>query len=133
MKYLGDVGVYEKVDERDAIARNQVTALDTKWTDKKSIRGDRMQIMSRLAARELKSGDWCTGTHPLEAFKAMVSIAAHRRDTFSSATHTCAVHAPARVARVTALGCVSQQSNLCVPHFLSRASAFLVVHIQRYG
>ena len=28
-------------------------------------------------------------------------------------THTRAVHAPARVARVTALGCVSQQSNLC--------------------
>ena len=33
MKYLPDLVVYEKVDERDAIARSQVTPGDTNWID----------------------------------------------------------------------------------------------------
>ena len=33
LKYLRDLGVYEKVDERGAIAQYQVTTVDTKWID----------------------------------------------------------------------------------------------------
>ena len=33
VKYLPDLVVYEKVDERDAIARSQVTPGDTNWID----------------------------------------------------------------------------------------------------
>ena len=33
LKYLRDLGVYEKVDEREAIAQFQVTPVDTKWMD----------------------------------------------------------------------------------------------------
>ena len=40
LKYLRDLGVYEKVDERETIARYQLTSIDTKWIDTdKSIRG----------------------------------------------------------------------------------------------
>ena len=38
LNYLRDLGVHEKVDEREAIAQYQVTPVDTKWIDtKKSI------------------------------------------------------------------------------------------------
>ena len=33
LKYLRDLGVYEKIDEREATARYQVTPVDTKWID----------------------------------------------------------------------------------------------------
>ena len=33
LKYLRDFGVYEEVDEREAIAHYQVTPVDTKWID----------------------------------------------------------------------------------------------------
>ena len=33
LKYLRDLGVYEKVDEREAIAQYKVTPVDTKWID----------------------------------------------------------------------------------------------------
>ena len=34
-KYLRELGVYEKVDEREATAQYQVPAVDTKWIDTK--------------------------------------------------------------------------------------------------
>ena len=33
LKYLRELGVYEKVDERAAVAKNNVTPVDTKWVD----------------------------------------------------------------------------------------------------
>ena len=33
LKYLRDVGVFEKVDEHEAIAKYQVTPVDTKWIE----------------------------------------------------------------------------------------------------
>ena len=33
LKYLRDLGVYEKVDDREAIAKYQLTPIDTKWID----------------------------------------------------------------------------------------------------
>ena len=50
LKYLRDLGVYEKVDERDAIARYQVTPVDTKWTDTNQA----FEPRSRVATREFK-------------------------------------------------------------------------------
>ena len=57
LKYLRDLGVYEKVDERETIAQYQVTPVDTKWVDTdKTFEGEPMQIRSRIVAREFKSG-----------------------------------------------------------------------------
>ena len=57
-KYLRERGMYEKVDERDALSRYQVTPVDTKWIDTiKAFEEGPMQIRSRLAAREFKCGD----------------------------------------------------------------------------
>ena len=48
LKYLRDLGVYEQVDEREAIAQYQVTPVDTQWIDtNKTSEGEPMQIRSR--------------------------------------------------------------------------------------
>ena len=55
LKYLRDLGVYEKIDEREATARYQVTPVDTKWIDTdKAFEGKPMQIRSRLVPREFQ-------------------------------------------------------------------------------
>ena len=33
LKYLRDLGVYEKVDEKEVVAKYGITPLDTKWVD----------------------------------------------------------------------------------------------------
>ena len=46
-----------------------------------------MQIRSRMCAREFKSDDWpdlYAGTPPLEVLKAIISIGAKHKDTFST-------------------------------------------------
>ena len=50
LKFLRDLGVYENVDEREAIAKYQLTPIDTKWigTDKACEGGaDASQIKNR--------------------------------------------------------------------------------------
>ena len=79
LKYLRDHGVIEKVDERAAVAKYTVTPVDTKWSTDKAFEGEPMQIRSRTVAREFKSGyraGLYAGTFPLEALKAITSIAA---------------------------------------------------------
>ena len=87
LKYLRDLGVYEKVDEKEAIERYGITPIDTKWIDTdKAFEGEPMQIRSRICAREFKSDDrpdLYAGTPPLEALKAIISIAANHKGTFS--------------------------------------------------
>ena len=87
LKYLRDLGVYEKVDEKEAIERYGITTIDTKWIDTdKAFEGEPMQIRSRMCAREFKSDDrpdLYAGTPPLEALKAIMSIAANHKGTFS--------------------------------------------------
>ena len=87
LKYLRDLGVYEKVDEREAIEKYGVNPIDTKWIDTdKAFEGEPMQIRSRKCAREFKSDDrpdLYAGTPPLEALKAIISIAANHKGTFS--------------------------------------------------
>ena len=40
LKYLRDLGVYEKVDEKEAVEKYGVTPVDTKWVDTdKAFRG----------------------------------------------------------------------------------------------
>ena len=39
MKYLRDLGVYETVNEREAIAKYQLAPIDTRWIDTDSVRG----------------------------------------------------------------------------------------------
>ena len=57
LKYLRELGVYEKVDERAAVAKYKVTQVDTKWVDTdKAFEMEPMQIRSRFVAREFKSG-----------------------------------------------------------------------------
>ena len=58
LKYLRELGVHEKVDEHAAVAKYNVTPVDTKWVDTdKAFEGEPMQIRSRIVAREFKSGD----------------------------------------------------------------------------
>ena len=87
LKYLRDLGVYEKVDEKEAVEKYGVTPVDTKWVDTdKAFEEEPMQIRSRICAREFKSDyrpDQNAGTPPLEAFKAIISIAANNKGTFS--------------------------------------------------
>ena len=61
--------------------------MDTKWvhTDK-AFEGEPMPIRSRTVAREFKSDDrpdLYAGTLPLEALKAIISIAANNKETCS--------------------------------------------------
>ena len=58
LKYPCDLGVYKKVDERAAVAKYNVTLVDTKWVDTdKAFEEGPMQIRSRIVATEFKSGD----------------------------------------------------------------------------
>ena len=86
-KYLRDLGMYENVDEKEAVEKYGITPVDTKLFDKdKAFEGEPMQIRSRMCAREFKSDDWpdlYAGTLPLEALKAITSIAANHKETFS--------------------------------------------------
>ena len=87
LKYLRDLGVYQKVDEKETVAKYEITPVDTKWVDTdKAFEGQPMQIRSRMCAREFKSDDrpdLHAGTPPLEALKAITSIAANNKETFS--------------------------------------------------
>ena len=82
LKYLRDFGVYEKVDEKEAVAKYGI-----KWVDTdKAFAEEPMQIRSRMCAREFKSDDrpdLYAGTPPLEALKAIISIAADNKEKFS--------------------------------------------------
>ena len=79
LKYLRELGVYE-ANERTAVSKYNVTPVDTKWVDTgKAFEEEPMQIRPRLVAREFKNGDrpdLHAGTLPLEALKAIISIAA---------------------------------------------------------
>ena len=58
LKYLRELGVCEKVDERTAVAKYNVPPVNTKWLDTdKAFEEEPMQIRSRIVAREFKSGD----------------------------------------------------------------------------
>ena len=55
MKYLRDLGVYEKVDEKEVVAKYGITPVDTKWVDTdEPFEGEPMQIISRKCAREFR-------------------------------------------------------------------------------
>ena len=75
LKYLRELGVFEKVDERAAVAKYNVTPVDIKWVDTdKAFEEEPMQIRSRIVAGEFKSGDrpdLNAGTSPLEALKTI--------------------------------------------------------------
>ena len=87
LKYLRDLGVYEKVDEKEAVEKYKVAPIDTKWIDTdEAFEREPMQIRSRMCAREFKNDDrpdLYAGTPPLEALKAIISIAANHREIFS--------------------------------------------------
>ena len=53
LKYLRDFGVYEKVDEKEAVEKYGITPVDTKWVDTdKALGREPLQIRSRMCARE---------------------------------------------------------------------------------
>ena len=87
LKCLRELGVYEKVDDRAVVAKYNVTPVDTKWVDTdKAFEGEPVRIRSRIVAREFKRGhrpDLYAGTHPLEALKAIMYIAASHSPNFS--------------------------------------------------
>ena len=87
LTYLREHGVFEEVGERAAVAKYNVTPVDTKWVDTdKALEGEPMRLRSRIVAREFKSGDrpdLYAGTPPLEALKAIISIAASHSPEFS--------------------------------------------------
>ena len=66
LKYLRDLGVYEKINETEAVAQYRITPVDTKWVDTdKAFDGGPMQI-------RLTIGQICMqGLSPFEALKAI--------------------------------------------------------------
>ena len=93
LKYLRDLGVYEKVDEKEAVEKYGVTPVDTKWVDTdKAFEGDPMQIRSRMCAREFKSDDrpdLYAGTPPLEAFEGYNIDCSEPQRNFLNHAHRC--------------------------------------------
>ena len=87
VKYLRELGVYEKVGERAAVAKYNVTPVDTKWVDiDRAFEGEPMQIRSRMVAKEFTSGDGPdlhAGLPPMEVVRAIISIAASHSPEFS--------------------------------------------------
>ena len=57
LKYLRELGVYEKVDERTTAAKYNVTPVDTKWVDTDKAFEEPMHVHSRVVVRDFKSGD----------------------------------------------------------------------------
>ena len=58
LKSLRDLGVYEKVEECEAIAKYQVSPVDTKCIDaNKAFEEETMHLRSRFVAREFKGGE----------------------------------------------------------------------------
>ena len=86
LKYLRDLGVHEKVDEKEAVEKYGITPVNTVWVDTdKAFEVEPMQIRSQMCAREFKSddrSDLYAGIPPLEALKAMISIAANHKEKF---------------------------------------------------
>ena len=74
--------MYEKDNEREAIAQYPVTPVDTKWIDtNKAFEEEPMKIKSRIVARGIKRDDRTdlyAGTLPLEALKAIISARINR-------------------------------------------------------
>ena len=53
LKDLRYLGVYDKVDEKEAVTKYGITPVDTKWVDTdKAFEGEPMQIKSRMCVRE---------------------------------------------------------------------------------
>ena len=103
LKYLRGLGVYEKVDEKEAVEKHEITPVDTKWVDTdKAFGWEPMQIRSRMCAREFKSDDrpnLYAGTPPLEALKAVKTIAANNKKCFQSCISMCHVRTSMRRPR----------------------------------
>ena len=79
LKYLRDLGVYENIDENEAVAKYGIT----KWVD--TDKAFEEEPYAYQIAREFKSDDrpdLYAGTPPLEALKAIISIAANQKETF---------------------------------------------------
>ena len=103
LKYLRDLGVYENVDEKEAVEKDRITLVDTKWVDTdKAFEGEPMQTRSRMCAREFKSDDrpdLNAGTPPLEALKAVNRLQRTTKKRFQSCTKTCHVRISTRSPR----------------------------------
>ena len=86
LKYLCELGVYDKVDEHAAVAQYNVTPIDTKWVDTdKAFEGDRCKSVHELLpeSSKMETGWTCVRELPLEGLKAIISIAARHSPVFS--------------------------------------------------
>ena len=87
LKYLRKLGVNEKVDERAAVAKYNVTPVDTKWVDTDiALEGGAGANPFTNCCWKFKFGDrpdLYAGALPLEAFKAILCIAASHSPEFS--------------------------------------------------
>ena len=64
LKYLRDLGVYEKVDEKEAVAKYGITPVDTKWIDTDiAFEREPMKIRSRMCAKVMIGQTCMQGLH----------------------------------------------------------------------
>ena len=87
LKYSRDLGVCVQVDEREATAQYQLTPVDTKWVDTDKAREggpskSDHEFFARVEKRRLTRSAR-RETPPLESLKAIISIAANHKETFS--------------------------------------------------
>ena len=89
MKHLRDFGVYLKVDQREATAQYQghSSRHEVGFDTNIAFEEGPLQSSTRIVARcfkQVKIGWICTqGTSPLEALKALISMAANHKQTVS--------------------------------------------------
>ena len=84
---MRDLGLFEKVYEKEMVTKYGITPVDTKWVDTdKAFEGESIQIRSRMCAKEFKSDDrpnLYAETPPLETLKTKMSSEAIHKGTFS--------------------------------------------------
>ena len=96
LKYPRNLAVYERVDEREAIAKYRHPPIYTKWIDTdNALEGEPMQVRGRANANQIKNRcervsrvmiDKICVQEPLhrKALKCIISIAASHTETFST-------------------------------------------------
>ena len=87
LKYLRDLGVYENAGEKGAVEKYGTTPVDTKWVDTDKAFEENQGKSDHECVRESSEamiGQICMQRTPLlESLKAIISIAANHKETFS--------------------------------------------------
>ena len=90
LKYLRDLGEYEKVDEKEAVSKHGIIPVDKMGCHRQSFRGGAHADQITNVRERVTIDQTCMqGLPPLEALKAITSSAANNKETFFNHAHRC--------------------------------------------